>query len=1172
MFRKLLFLFLASLPLPVLAQPPVIGFISIDAEKYFAEEQRYSPYATRVLYKNGLGFGMGEYWLLFGPLANEQGTYDMLRQFNVTVIDTPFDHSITELGPARQTQAATARAALERYLQEGGSALIILQAVRYPNDLDQDFANLVIAGLGVQMAHEGVFDAQRAFQTPIASIFQPEGFFWTENITENHPVTAGVKRLCLPQNHNGYTPGVVAFTLSPEWQVLARGETSAQSYKVTHDSVTDYDQVGTHQAAPPLVAARTFGKGRIVVYSVPARSVYTNYGVPAWSMIVEEAGNAAANLPSDSGKMVLNALNWLAETSEDNPNLGTFEAKDTARVQFPKSLQYDDVQFKPPAPGVRGILGAKTSLSDGAGTVDDYVQAAKAAGLAFVVFNESLEKMTPAELDQLKADCKRVSTNEFYACPGVEFSDEMGNRWAIWSDRIVFPQTEFIRAYIPTTPEMPALPMWDGQVLHNTGKYWELCGYSPNMLLTYRNLREKKAHPANMWWFFRVPPYVYDRGKLVEDNFDEWLYALRDIRHVDPASYTRVYSPAEVAGAAAACVTAGRDLPSMRDWLNTRCANYGIAANPYVSTGPRLEQWEVINSRFDSPLDVRGVQRAHGRFTVTSPDGIREVSLHDANYGIIRRYLGNNQPVLAKEFELAHDRDHYLTLVAVDGKGKVAISDEIYLWNYKTSLLRCADNLNFLNGVGLCWHPDRNQMMFLAQMYQGMPAESIRGYDSTGWLSAGGVLDLRDLDTFHTEELKQYPVPGSGILRKILDVKLPGRDVKICDMTMDPLVESYDTPKRDTPTMCDVPRVVAENQLFVRTHRAYYLQNRNNMFVTWNYRRAREGAENYRGGLVWHEGKVTFKRDATLAGAVSVPLFFLSPNNVEGTSTTILVKDSEGGPTIYPLTKDQPFSKDGLLAPGGFLTAAPCDTYPVIFAPSGSTLRYHAFADQATGRVSQIVVGVGEAGQKVTAGDSLTYRFAVATLGGPWKTPEEHVASLEDISESFGLGGDERGVKSTVSTGTLLSREVFYTLEAEAGEVACRIEPRETIIDLPFCVQGIEDNGCAAVYSSVRPWFRPVGVAEGKAYFQENVDQGSDIWAGNVFLCDNKSVRMTLVADGIAEGRAPFLEVHNPTDEPVTARVWSPEHAPLFGGLSAPVKIPASDSARFRLDGKKLEP
>ena len=44
----------------------------------------------------------------------------------------------------------------------------------------------------------------------------------------------------------------------------------------------------------------------------------------------------------------------------------------------------------------------------------------------FVVFNESLEKMTPEKLDRLKAECKQASTADFYACPGVEFTRRSG--------------------------------------------------------------------------------------------------------------------------------------------------------------------------------------------------------------------------------------------------------------------------------------------------------------------------------------------------------------------------------------------------------------------------------------------------------------------------------------------------------------------------------------------------------------------------------------------------------------------------------------------------------------------------------------------------------------------------------------------------------------------------
>ena len=49
--------------------------------------------------------------------------------------------------------------------------------------------------------------------------------------------------------------------------------------------------------------------------------------------------------------------------------------------------------------------------------------------------------------------------------------------------------------------------------------------------------------------------------------------------------------------------------------------------------------------------------------------------------------------------------------------------------------------------------------------------------------------------------------------------------------------------------------------------------------------------------------------------------------------------------------------------------------------------------------------------------------------------------------------------------------------------------PQSVIIDLPIRVRGLENNGCAAVYSTKRPWFRFIPVdTEGTAWFQEPID------------------------------------------------------------------------------------
>ena len=1149
------------------AKAPVVGFLRVDADKYYAEEQRYSPFANRVLAPHGFGFGLAEWRLFFGLRADPVRTLDLLRKFSVMVIDTPFDVSITEIGDSRRRAAAAARQALEHYLQEGGSALIILQGVRYPGDRDQDYANLVLEGLGVRMLHEGVFDQGRSFTAPIASIFQPEGFFWTENVATGHPVTEGVTRLCLPQYHNGKTPGVVASIFSPEWQVLVRGEESAQCYIVTREHVTDYGQVGTHKSAPPVVAVRGFGKGRVMALSVPARSVYVNYGVPGWNMVVETAGNAAADLPSDGARLVLNGLNWLAQTSRGNPNLGTFATDPVGRVQFPRTVELDRHSFPAPVKGVRGLLGARTALSDGTGTVADYVRAGKAAGLSFLVFSESLERMTPEKLELLKAECRRASTDQFYACPGLELTDDLGNRWAIWSERVAFPQARFNRAYGETSDKRPPLKQWDGQVMHNPGQYWEYCSYSPNMLLTYDNLRAKAAHPANMWWFYRVPPFVYDREELVADQFAEYLYALRDVRHLNPASYTRVYSPGEVAAAAEVCATGTRDLASARDWLNTRCGNFSHPAAPYVTGGPAIEQWAAINSQHDWPFEVRGKQRARLRFQVRSADGIREVRVHNADYGVIRRFLGNGETVLAQEFNLVHDRDHTLTLEVTDLKGRRAISDKIALFSYKMSLIRCGDNLNFLNGVGLCWHPDRNEMLPLGQMYQGMPAESIGGYDTAAPLTRQAILRMCPIDSITTEELGQYPDHGrNGLLRKILDIPLPGNDVKICQMDMGPIVWCFDSLTRDTPARTSVPWTVEENQLFGRFHRAYYLQNRTNMYVTWDHRRAREGAEAYRGGVVWHEGRITFKRDVTLAGSIPIMLFYFAGGAPAGTPTAVLATQAGTGvATVLP--KGETLIKEGTLVPGDYLTAVPCDIYSVFYAGSGSDFRYCLLSDPASGRINQLQVGLGKAGERVKVGTELAYRFAVATLGGPLLEIQEYAAKIEAIGASFGLRG-RGGVRANVTTGRFLGQEMFLAVGAENNEARFRVEPRETIVDLPIRVAGIEDNGCAAVHSTKRPWFRWVGVAEGHAWFQEDVDRGSEIWAGNVFVCSDKAVRLTLIDQGLAAERAPLLEVHNPTDTTVDVVLTSPTHTPVYGGLRLRVAVPAGSSKILSLPGE----
>jgi hypothetical protein len=55
-------------------------------------------------------------------------------------------------------------------------------------------------------------------------------------------------------------------------------------------------------------------------------------------------------------------------------------------------------------------------------------------------------------------------------------------------------------------------------------------------------------------------------------------------------------------------------------------------------------------------------------------------------------------------------------------------------------------------------------------------------------------------------------------------------------------------------------------------------------------------------------------------------------------------------------------------------------------------------------------------------------------------------------------------------------------------------------------------------------------------------------------------VKLTLAHDGIAEGRSPFLEAHDPTNEPIRATLTSPPHTPIYGGTRLTVDLPAGSS------------
>jgi hypothetical protein len=246
------------------------------------------------------------------------------------------------------------------------------------------------------------------------------------------------------------------------------------------------------------------------------------------------------------------------------------------------------------------------------------------------------------------------------------------------------------------------------------------------------------------------------------------------------------------------------------------------------------------------------------------------------------------------------------------------------------------------------------------------------------------------------------------------------------------------------------------------------------------------------------------------------------------------------------------------LPPGAFVTAGPVLGSPFLANAGTEPLRFDMYPDRQPGYFGACTLGVGEPGQRIAAGTTLRFRVVTGFL-----TDGEKPGRVGwDLAESLNLGGGTAGYPLQVTTGKLVDANFALTLEAEAGEVQFTAGPRPMYLDLPVRIRGLADNGCVAFFEKKLGHFIFVPTVDGDALFQVAIDEGVDVWAGNVFVCDPPDLTLTLTG---ADEKKAQLEVHNPTDTPRRARITSPAHTPLFGGHAQEVDVPAGDSVFLKI-------
>lgn len=1135
-----------------------LGISRIDADQNRLEFEQYGKLAA-FYQANGIKASLLEYRFMIDSKYPVATLSEELRKFHVVLLQVD-DEGIYTLTKAKTEHAKGVAKVLADYVKNGGGLVIEPRAVRYPGNDDEKYWNLIFQVFGFQLEREGIADKTTMIDHEHKTAHQAK-FFHTSNILR-HSVTKGIHGLWLPIFSFVPLPATPLITYSADWHIVIRANTTGKSFHNSSDNTLDLSSPGTISSAPPICAVREFGEGRVAVLAADRIYSGQNFGVPSWSHIVETRGTNGK--PGELMKLLTNLLQWTAEPALKKSCLGTYHSPEFKKVEYPASISWDNHKFRAPEKKqCRGIVGAHSSFAGGKSTVAEYISAAKKAGLQFIVFTDPLEKSSKENFNALKKACADASDKDFLACPGAEFTDGSGIRWIFFGPKVEWPDEKVF--YKNGHP----FRLWDGKTIQHYGRYATQCSYPGSAIIDYGQLQKNKIRPENLWWFYHLIPYAYDHGKLIADNYRYWSFSLRDLRWIVPITFTRIDSSAEVAEAAQIAITSAKDMAAVYKMLSTRCAGYhlGKQINQQISFGitpsVTIHNFQTFNDQSDPRiLQTRGTQRVRSCFTVSSANGLKDAVVMDAVSGVIRRFEAHGVKELSREFELVHDRQHAIWLEATDLKGNKAISHMILLFNYKQGLFRCNDNLNILGPLGFYWHPDRHQLLPFHKTLRTAELYSVQGWDRGGPdcpIPYGYTLNQMYLQGIgetlsHENPDKRYSMQ--------MNVILASNDLQVVDATMDSIVEGWDSEKRPGPSFTSPARKISANPYFVHTQRMYSPRDRMNHHVAWDYRRLNESLEEYDGSFQFFEGEITFQKTVTLEETSPIPIELAviqtDPSNaMEALDDTVFIADRNQSILRKNFKRGKKQDISGRIAADGFAALLNSSIGYLVMLPVKGEFRYYYHK-------GRLYLGIGNPGQTYKAGEKLRYAYISGVFTG--KADDGKKIKLAGSIFRHGM------YPHTVDIGMYRKTPFFFEIAATGNEARFILGPQQGLgIDLPVRIRGIEDNGCIAVHSSQRPWLRFVSMAtDGAVYFQEPMEKENSIWAGNVFLASDKALKLTLVMDGQDSGKQPFLEIHNPTNGHIVAKIWSPKHTPYFGGNSFEVDVPAGSSVFRDTQGRSI--
>lgn len=158
--------------------------------------------------------------------------------------------------------------------------------------------------------------------------------------------------------------------------------------------------------------------------------------------------------------------------------------------------------------------------------------------------------------------------------------------------------------------------------------------------------------------------------------------------------------------------------------------------------------------------------------------------------------------------------------------------------------------------------------------------------------------------------------------------------------------------------------------------------------------------------------------------------------------------------------------------------------------------------------------------------------------------------------------GPEKPYKINIKTGT--PENVIFPLQYKAvdGGVTGSVEKTAKLpVNTTMCVTGLNENMPVGMWRPGSGSIDYTGVFENAAYFMLDTSIKGEFFAGNLITSDNPDLRIEIVfwtADRI------YLEVHNPTGNPVTAQIKSASEITGMFKLNTKISVNKGSSLIFK--------